>query len=732
MLVLILPCLILASWTASAQEPEPVMSPEMLEQLSDLMRDASSGVNYYSGAGFGEQQALPVAPFRRLDDLLPTPTRERNASGAPGRDYWQQRVDYRIRVRLEEQSGLLEGVEEIAYHNHSPDTLDFLWVQLDDNWLAADSLDMRTATSGSLGGTEAWSLAGWFDRRSFDGGVKLREVSSDGKALAHLVNETMMRVELPQPLAPGASFSFRITWSVTVNPAGLADSRAGLEGFGDASPLIEAAHWYPRLCVYDDVEGWQNKQFLGAGEFALEFGDFEVEITVPADHVVAATGLLQNADEVLSPEQRARWSKAMAPGNQQPVMIVTLEEARQKLAAPAAGEKTWRFAAQNVRDFAWASSRRFLWDCLGVQVRDGGPIIAAQSFWPPEGEPLWSRLSTRAIAHTLRVYSRMTFDYPYPSAASVNGPVYGMEYPMICFNSPRPSPWNSAKEDEYALVGVVIHEVGHNWFPMIVNSDERQWTWMDEGLNSFVESIASREWSEDFPIYGGDPGMIAMQVADPESEPLMTSSDSTKNFGWNGYAKPSAGLHMLRNVVMGEQLFDLAFSTYARRWMFKRPQPADFFRTMEDASAVDLDWFWRAWFYETGSVDFSIRSFLEIPADTLEMAGAPIGTRAYVLSVGNDGTMIAPLVLELFYEDGGTETRIVPVEVWRHDSRAADTIVVTGKPLVRIAIDPEQLTYDTFIFDNTAEVGFVAEEEALDATESTQLDPYEIPFEEEE
>jgi hypothetical protein len=731
MIALLLPFLLLAPG-AAVQDPESSVSPDMLEQLRELMSGAAETGSYYAGAHGATGGARPADPFRRLDDLLPTPTRTRNASGAPGPDYWQQRVDYRIRVRLEESSGRLDGVEDVVYHNHSPDVLDFLWVQLDDNWLAPDSLDVRTATAGSLGGASAWNLSGWFQRRAFDGSVHLHEVSADGRPLEHFVHETMMRIELPQPLAPGASFEFRIAWSVTINPAGLADSRAGFETFGDASPLVEAAHWYPRLCVYDDVEGWQNKQFLGNGEFALEFGDFEVAITVPADHVVAATGTLQNAEEVLDAAQRERWARAMTPGGVDPVMIVTLEEAQRKLDAPAGGEKTWRFAAANVRDFAWASSRRFLWDCLGVQLRDGGPVIAAQSFWPPEGEPLWSRFSTRAVAHTLRVYSRMTFDYPYPSAASVNGPVYGMEYPMICFNSPRPSPWSSPEDDEHALVGVVIHEVGHNWFPMIVNSDERQWTWMDEGLNSFVESIASREWSADFPLYGGDAAAIAMQMADPGAEPLMTASDSTANFGWNGYAKPSAGLHLLRNTVMGEDLFDLAFRTYAERWKFKRPQPADFFRTMEDASAVDLDWFWRAWFYETGYVDFGIRSFQELPAEELEQAGAPIGTRGYVLSVGNDGTMIAPLVLELLYEDGETETRLVPVEVWRHDSRVADVIVLAGRPLARITLDPSQLTYDVFLFDNAAEPGFVADEESVVGAEDGAGDPYEIPLEDDE
>lgn len=725
MLALLLPALLLAPAFLPAQDPEP--SAELLDAMRELFDGAGAG-DYYFGDVESASAARPPDPFRRCDDLLPTPTRMRNASGAPGPDYWQQKVDYRIRVRLEEATGRIEGVEDIEYHNFSPDTLDFLWMQLDDNWLAPDSLDLRTATSGSLGGVDGWNLSGLFARRAFDGSVELREITAAGAPLRHVVNGTMMRVELPRPLAPGATFAFRVAWAVTINPAGLADSRAGYEDFGDGSPIVEAAHWYPRLCVYDDVEGWQNKQFLGAGEFALEFGDFAVEITVPADHVVAATGVLTNPDEVLTAEQRARWAAAMRGDADAPVMIVDRAEAEARLASRASGEKTWRFAAANVRDFAWASSRRFLWDCLGVRLRAGGPVIAAQSFWPPEGEPAWSRFSTRAVAHALRVYSRMTFDYPYPSACSVNGPVYGMEYPMICFNSPRPSPWTDEKEDEQSLVGVVIHEVGHNWFPMIVNSDERQWTWMDEGLNSFVESIASREWSEDFPLYGGDAWSVAMQLADPAAEPLMTSSDSTANFGWNGYAKPSAGLHLLRNAVMGPELFDLAFATYARRWQFKRPQPADFFRSMEDASAVDLDWFWRAWFFETGAVDFAVRSLQQIPAEALETADAPAGTLAYLLEVANDGGMVCPLILALEYADGGKETRTIPVEVWRHDARSAGVVLTTERPLARVVIDPEMLTYDTHPFDNAAEVGYVAEGDGAPDAEPDE-DPFAIPLE---
>jgi len=730
-----------------AQEPEPAPDGESLslelEELAAALEAAGTPPGSYFDAGLQEPgSAAPPDAFRRLDDLLPTPSRTRGASGAPGPDYWQQQVDYSIRVRLDEATGLIAGVEDVTYHNNSPEALDYLWVQLDDNWLAPDSLDARTATVADLGGLEPWSLGGWFARSRFDGSVNVTEVSSGGAGLEHFVNGTMMRVDLPAPLAPGARLQFRIAWNLILNPAGLAGSRAGVETFEDGSSIFEAAHWYPRLCVFDDVVGWQNKQFLGNGEFALEFGDFEVAITVPDDHVVAATGLLQNPSAALSAVQAERWAAAMTPGNEGPLYVVTPQEAAENILTPAAGERTWIFRAQNVRDFAWASSRRFIWDCWGIQVREDGPVIAAQSFWPPEGEPLWSRFSTRAVAHALQVYSRHTFDYPYPSAASVNGPVYGMEYPMICFNAPRPSPWGDDKSDEYALVGVVIHEVGHNFFPMILNSDERQWTWMDEGLNTFVESIAEEEWEEGFPTYAGDAGQIAMNLAQPGSQPLMTSSDSTVNFGWNGYAKPAAGLHLLRNLVMGPELFDSAFRVYARRWMFKRPQPADFFRSLEDASAVNLDWFWRGWFYETSHVDLRLDSVTQVPAETLEAAGAPIGAHAYVAAVVNEGGLVAPLVFLLEFEDGEWEERIIPVEVWRRNPQRVEVVLATSRPLARLNLDPAQASYDAEPYDGNgipgAPGGSGGDSRADSIVEILQSlgegdDPnFDIPFEDED
>ncbi|MDG2123860.1 MAG: M1 family metallopeptidase, partial [Verrucomicrobiales bacterium] len=396
----------------------------------------------------------------------------------------------------------------------------------------------------------------------------------------------------------------RVEWENAIVDAKTIRARGGYEYFEkDKNYIYEIAQWYPRLAAYTDVNGWQHKQFLGRGEFTLEFGDYRVAITVPDDHIVGSTGTLKNAGEVLSREQRERFKAAAE--SKEPVMIVNLEEATANEKKKGKGKRTWVFEAKNVRDFAWASSRKFLWDAMGVEV--GGKTVMAMSYYPKEGEPLWSRYSTHSVAHTIEVYSKFTFDYPYPVAISVNGPVYGMEYPMICFNGPRPEEDGTySKRTKYGLISVIIHEVGHNWFPMIVNSDERQWTWMDEGLNTFLQTLTEAEWEEDYPRRRGVPASIVGYMASGNQRPIMTNSESVLQFGNNAYGKPATALNILRETVMGRELFDFAFKEYSRRWMFKRPQPGDFFRSMEDASGVDLDWFWRGWFYTTKRVDVAI------------------------------------------------------------------------------------------------------------------------------
>ncbi|WP_028101696.1 M1 family metallopeptidase [Pseudoduganella violaceinigra] len=563
--------------------------------------------------------------FRQLDELLPSANQYRTASGAPGHAYWQQRADYTIRAALDEANRSITGSGQVTYHNNSPDTLNYLWLQLDQNIYKPDSDARMTLTAPSR---EAWANARGAEEgmkfeglrsilagRDFDGGFKIGAVKGpNGAALKTTVNRTMMRIDLQQPLKPGEKFTFSIDWSYKINEQKVLGGRSGYEYFSeDKNALFEIAQWFPRMAAYYDVYGWQHKQFLGSGEFTLEFGDYDVQITVPADHIVASTGELQNPNDVLSAAQRERLSKART--SKTPVVIVTQAEAEEAEKHQASGSKTWHFKARNVRDFAWASSRKFIWDAQGYK-KDGSNLMA-MSYYPKEGNPLWEKYSTAAIIHTIEQYNKYSLDYPYPTAISVNGPVGGMEYPMISFNGPRPvkdkktGEITYTKRAKYGLIGVVIHEVGHNYFPMIVNSDERQWTWMDEGLNTFVQSLAQEAWEENYPAGRGDPRFIVDYMRSKNQVPIMTNSESLLQFGNNAYAKPAAALNILRETVLGRELFDYAFREYARRWKFKRPTPADFFRTMEDASGTDLDWFWRGWFYTTDAVDVSIDGISE-------------------------------------------------------------------------------------------------------------------------
>ncbi|MEZ5326385.1 MAG: M1 family aminopeptidase [Verrucomicrobiales bacterium] len=555
-------------------------------------------------------------PFRQLEEILPTANEYRAASGAPGHAYWQQRADYAIKVRLDDENQRVEGEESVVYHNRSPLPLNYVWFQLDQNRFRPDSDDNATDDSSSFGGNLSFkNLNNLLTLPEFKGGHNITKVADgDGNPLRYSVVRTMMRVDLPAPLEPGADTTFQIQWNYNIVDAKRIRARGGFEFFkDDGNYLYEIAQWYPRVAAYTDVNGWQHKQFLGNGEFTLEFGDFEVEITAPDDHIVAATGELQNPGEVLTDEQRKRLLEAESA--EAPMFIVTPEEATANESSKPTGTKTWVFKANNVRDFAWASSRKFIWDA--VLHKQGGNHAWAMSYYPKEAEPLWSKYSTQSIVHTLNVYSRYTFDYPYPVAISVNGPIGGMEYPMICFNGPRPEKDGTYSErTKYGLISVVIHEVGHNYFPMIVNSDERQWTWMDEGLNTFLQFLSEQEWEDKYPSYRGQARKITGYMAGGGQRPIMTNSESILQFGNNAYAKPATALNILRETVMGRELFDFAFREYAQRWMFKRPEPADFFRSMEDASGLDLDWFWRGWFYTTKHTDQSIGQVRWFEIDT--------------------------------------------------------------------------------------------------------------------
>ncbi|MFC3810317.1 M1 family metallopeptidase [Lacihabitans lacunae] len=549
--------------------------------------------------------------FEQLGAALPTPNTYRSASGAPGKDYWQQKADYQIKVELDDQNQRIIGSEKITYNNLSPDALSYLWLQLDQNNFSEGSI-AATSRPGALNterGVSAGQLKSVEGKTPKDYGHKIRKVTdASGKALHYVINGTMMRVDLPTKLQSKQSVSFNIDWDFNIVDANATRARSGYEFFEkDGNYIYEMAQWFPRMCVYDDVTGWQNKQFIGQGEFALAFGDYNVEITVPNDMVVGATGELQNPSDVLSATQKQRLKDA--ENSSTPVVIVTQDDAIQAEKGKPTGKKTWKYSAKNVRDFAFAASRKFIWDAMRVNVE--GTKTWAMSLYPKEGNPLWGQYSTRLVAHTLTQYSKRTIAYPYPVAYSVHGPVGGMEYPMMSFNGARPQADGTYSEGvKNFLILVIIHEVGHNFFPMIVNSDERQWSWMDEGLNSFLEGVVCREWDRDFPATGIEPQYIVpyMKSDADKQNPIMSSSDNIlpNTFGPNAYSKPATGLNILRETVMGRELFDYAFKEYAKRWAFKHPTPADFFRTMEDASGVDLDWFWKGWFYGVEAADQAI------------------------------------------------------------------------------------------------------------------------------
>ncbi len=547
--------------------------------------------------------------FRQLEENLPTPNTYRTASGAPGHQYWQQDVDYKIDITLNDEKQTLSGSETIDYTNNSPDTLRYLWLQLDQNKLAENAGSKTTRTAPNKKMTYS-GLRNAIESDKFNGGYDITKVTgSNGKALNYVINGTMMRIDLPKSLKSGDSVELNINWNYQLHEQKVLGGRSGYEYFKeDDNYLYEIASWFPRAAAYYDVMGWQNKQFIGSGEFTLEFGDYDVSITVPADHVVAATGVLQNPKEVLTKTQRKRLDKAKTADK--PVLVITPEEALANEKSRSKKTRTWEFEAKNVRDFAFASSRKFIWDAQGY--KGGKTETMAMSFYPNEGNPLWEKYSTESIIHTMEQYNKYTFDYPYPVSISVNGPVGGMEYPMITFNGPRPTlnkktgEKTYSRRTKYGLIGVIIHEVGHNYFPMIVNSDERQWTWMDEGLNTFLQFVAEQAWEENYPSRRGDAANITSYMKSNNQVPIMTNSESILQFGNNAYGKPATALNILRETIMGRELFDFAFREYAQRWKFKRPTPADFFRTMEDASGVDLDWFWRGWFYTTDHVDIAL------------------------------------------------------------------------------------------------------------------------------
>jgi hypothetical protein len=565
--------------------------------------------------------------FRQLEVDLPSPNTYRTASGAPGESYWQQQADYVISATLDETAKRITATGTITYRNNSPHALNYVWLQLDQNIFKQDSASRltqkTTAATDSVSIGTLRQLQSYADKPH---GYEIQSVTDGaGRALPYITNDTMMRVDLPRAVEPRQTVSLKINWAYNITDHGLFGGRTGYEYFRDNDTYTYfVAHWFPRLVAYTDYTGWQHKQFLGSGEFTLEFGNYDVSLTVPSDHILTATGILQNPNDVLTAEQRNRLAQARKVYDK-PIYIVTPDEALANEKEGVSTTRTWRWKASNVRDFAWASSRKFIWDAMGVKQPEGEDVLA-QSFFPNEGDPLWSLYSTRAVAHTIDVYSEFLFSYPYPTAISVNTWVGGgMEYPMISFNGGRPVKDEKTGVKTYTrqardgMIGVIIHEIGHVYVPMVINTDERQWTWMDEGLNSFLDYHAKKLWDEDFPGRNGPSNILDGMTAYMMSEdqvPIMTNSESIPQFGNNAYGKPTAALTVLRETVMGRELFDFALKEFARRWKYKRPTPADFFRTMEDASGVDLDWFWRGWFYTTDHVDIALRDVREYRIST--------------------------------------------------------------------------------------------------------------------
>ena len=686
--------------------------------------------------------------FEQIDGKLPTPNSYRTGAGAPGPAYWQQRADYEIAVVLNDEDQSITGNEIITYYNNSPSTLNFLWIQLDQNIRAKDSdkykINERFYPGYSVDAKRLPHLT--FDA-DFDGGFRIISIEDiEGNGLSFYRVKTMMRIDLAEPLKPGSVLKFRIDWKYLIGNRRDDDERSGYEYFPkDDNYLYAMAQFYPRMAVFDDFNGWQNKQFLGQGEFTLNFGNFDVKITAPADHIIAATGSLENESQVLNSIQLERLQSARSSFDA-PVVIITDEEAVLNEGSRSDQTKTWHYKAENVRDFAWVSSRKFIWDAQAVQLDE--KTTMAMSLYPKEGNPLWEQESTKAVVNTLKTYSEMTIEYPYPTAISVHTAAIGMEYPMICFNYGRPDKkGNYSAMTKWSMISVIIHEVGHNFFPMIINSDERQWSWMDEGLNTFLETKTSMEWYPEMPIQAGTPETIKDFMSGEKDfmRPIMTNSENILFFGNNAYSKPSAALFLLRETIMGPELFDYSFKEYARRWAFKHPKPADFFRTMEDASAIDLDWFWRGWFYTTDHVDINLQGVswyvLSKPVSEFQskykstyvdgtkltdFQSAPqpwyvfkdkkgliddylhpvnqdaamdkfIGKNAYELFFQNDGGLISPIIIKWIYEDGTSEIEQIPAEIWRINELNVSKVFIKEKVVSQIILDP---------LDQTADVNF--------------------------
>ena len=720
-----------------------------------------------------QTEQINTNKFRQLNQEFSSPNMFRTASGAPGPAYYQQQADYKINIELDDLNKKIYGDEIVTYTNNSPDQLDYLWVQLDQNIRSKDSPSLIRDSSKLV---EPAYIPNSFDddflKKPFDGGFNINHVRGiDNKPLDYIINQTMMRIDLPEPLKTGQSFSFKVKWNYNINNRLEDRGRSGYETFpSDDNRAYTIAQFFPRMCVYDEVEGWQNYQFWGDGEFALPFGNYEVNITVPADHILEATGELINRKEVYTKEMMKRFNQAKKSFDE-PVLIVTQEEAEITEKSFSKDKKTWKFIAENVRDFAFATSRKYILDMMAVKI--GQDTVMAVSLYPREGNPMWEDFSTITVVETLKFYSDYTFNYPYHKAVSVHAHRVGMEYPMICFNFGRPNIDGSYSDDEkFGMIGVIVHEIGHFFFPMIVNSDERQWAWMDEGINTFVQYLAEQEFGKKYPeiIYPyknfpsdrGPAEMIVdyMSVDQHYLAPIMSNPENVYSLGPNAYGKPATALNILRETIMGRELFDYAFKKYSNRWKFKHPTPEDFFRTMEDASAVDLDWFWRGWFYTTDYVDIGIKEINQYyvspnPSEELkkmlidemgiprnswrplifldkfendkennkekapldnskllnnylnenyskeEISKLNIPKYYYEVIFDKPGGLVMPIIIDIEYDDGTIERKKYPAQVWRKNDLEVRKVLTSNKKILSIKLDPDKETADIDVSNNS-------------------------------
>lgn len=700
--------------------------------------------------------------FKQLQEELPTPNAYRTASGAPGFAYYQQQADYQMQITLDDKNQRIYGEATVTYTNNSPDPLDYLWMQLDQNIQKPDALTKKINGEGAALGYQPQKYVEEFMGKPFDGGYKIDYVKDvTGKDISYTVNETMMRLNIEKPIPSKGQMVFKIKWWYNINNYMITRGRSGFEHFDtDGNNLYIIAQFYPRMAVYNDMEGWETLQYIGTGEFSLVFGNFDVKITTPADHIMEATGILQNPAEVFTKDQYKRYLEAQRSYDK-PVVVVTQPEAEQSEKGFSDKTKVWHFKAEKVRDFAFATSRKFIYDAQAVKL--GGKTVMAVSLYPKEGNPLWEQLSTKTVVHTLKSYSAHLFDFPYPKAVSINAKQQGMEYPMICFNGGRPredGTWS--EQTRTSTIAVIVHEVGHNYFPMIVNSDERQWGWMDEGLNTFMQLLAQEELEATFPSRGYPKDLVEYMTGDQSKlEPIMTQHDLVHDSGKNAYHKPAAGLYMLREFIMGHELFDHAFKTYANRWKFKHPSVADFFRTMEDASGIDLDWFWRGWFYTTDVNDIGIKEVKQFvltdePTERVKKMAAAYGVPVdqfpkmihlvernsadyksdyekntnptedfqilkeyldknftkeeqahlkntkyfYEIVFEKPGGLVMPILMDIVYTDGTKDSFNYPALIWRYNDNQVSKVFPSEKEIKEISIDPREITADVNVENN--------------------------------